>query len=210
MKNFSGTPEPEDGKRKSGVEPDDVRTDMLTPKLQSLENRLEMMEQARKVDMDKQQNGAKNGTASFKGAKNDQQTDLDMLFADELPEETLKRAKSEGAAEEPEPSKLRAMCGPIWGGPVAPYEDDTIPSWVSNFFGGVTTAHGINRVFDDVCPHTLLSVKLLHGLPQRRDNDRHQHGGWEQRAADDDGAYPHSKAKHAARAAPLLQRLLRC
>ena len=45
--------------------------------------------------------------------------------------------------------KIAGACDSLWGGPVAPYDDDTILSWVSTFCNGVTTAHGINRVFDD-------------------------------------------------------------
>lgn len=45
--------------------------------------------------------------------------------------------------------KIAAACDSLWGGPVAPRENDTIISWFGNFCGGVTTAHGINRVFDE-------------------------------------------------------------
>lgn len=45
--------------------------------------------------------------------------------------------------------KIAGACDAMWGGPVAPRENDTIISWFSNFCGGVTTAHGINRVFDE-------------------------------------------------------------
>ncbi len=45
--------------------------------------------------------------------------------------------------------KIASACDSMWGGPVAPREDDTILSWFGNFCGGVTTAHGINRVFDE-------------------------------------------------------------
>jgi len=45
--------------------------------------------------------------------------------------------------------RIAGACDSLWGGPVAPHEDDTILSWFSTFCSGVTTAHGINRVFDD-------------------------------------------------------------
>ena len=45
--------------------------------------------------------------------------------------------------------KIAGACDAMWGGPVAPREDDTVLSWFGNFCGGVTTAHGINRVFDE-------------------------------------------------------------
>jgi len=42
-----------------------------------------------------------------------------------------------------------AFCALMWGGPTMACSDDTLFSFFERFFGGVTTAHGINRVFDD-------------------------------------------------------------
>ena len=42
-----------------------------------------------------------------------------------------------------------AFCALMWGGPTMACSDDTFFSFFERFFGGVTTAHGINRVFDD-------------------------------------------------------------
>jgi len=58
----------------------------------------------------------------------------------------------EGLELGPEQPAKPGCCGfvlkKMWGGPVIPRRSDTVGSWVENFFGGVTTAHGINRVFD--------------------------------------------------------------
>lgn len=59
-------------------------------------------------------------------------------------EGTEKKAKRRGIGD-----KMAGACDAMWGGPVAPREDDTVLSWFGNFCGGVTTAHGINRVFDE-------------------------------------------------------------
>ena len=45
--------------------------------------------------------------------------------------------------------KAEAACLSVWGGPVMPHECDTVWEWIGDFFGGYTTAHGINRVYDD-------------------------------------------------------------
>jgi hypothetical protein len=37
----------------------------------------------------------------------------------------------------------------LWGGPTQPTTEDNLWTFCERFFGGVTTAHGINRVFDD-------------------------------------------------------------
>ena len=37
----------------------------------------------------------------------------------------------------------------LWGGPTQPTTEDNLWTFFERFFGGVTTAHGINRVFDD-------------------------------------------------------------
>uniref|UniRef100_A0A7S0EM62 Uncharacterized protein n=1 Tax=Hanusia phi TaxID=3032 RepID=A0A7S0EM62_9CRYP len=41
------------------------------------------------------------------------------------------------------------LCTNLWGGPIQPRSDQSLWAWMENFFGGVTTAHGINRVFDE-------------------------------------------------------------
>jgi hypothetical protein len=64
-------------------------------------------------------------------------------------EEPAQAEKDEEVAKKGFGEKIAGACDSLWGGPVAPRENDTILSWLGNFCGGVTTAHGINRVFDE-------------------------------------------------------------
>mmetsp|Transcript_32950 Transcript_32950/g.51389 ORF Transcript_32950/g.51389 Transcript_32950/m.51389 type:complete len:725 (+) Transcript_32950:250-2424(+) len=76
---------------------------------------------------------------------------FDRMF--KLEDSIIQDAASEDQKPAPEihsvPDPAARACQMLWGGPTAPQEDDTILSWITNFYGSVTTAHGINRVFDD-------------------------------------------------------------
>ena len=65
---------------------------------------------------------------------------------------------AEGEEGDPPPAKPKMtlpsfdpgwLCSFLWGGPCQATDQDNLWSWLARFFGGVSSAHGINRVFDD-------------------------------------------------------------
>jgi hypothetical protein len=65
------------------------------------------------------------------------------------PDAPAEEVKEEGQKGPSFFAKIMANpCG-FWGGPIQPVTDDSLYSFVERFWGGVTTAHGCNRIFDD-------------------------------------------------------------
>lgn len=145
FKSVVGSPESARGPRPMGPHPS---VDEITPQMKSIEERLERVE--RNASGEDGLNGKSlfppNQGASSKGAAT---SDLDLLFKEDTSAENIDKDESNAAEEPTQKSKIREMMGPVWGGPVAPFEDDTIASWMHSYFSGFTTAHGINRAYDD-------------------------------------------------------------
>ena len=71
-----------------------------------------------------------------------------FLLHSQAAEETA--AEGEPAGEEGEKkggflASIPNPCTALWGGPIQPTSDDNLWTYSERFFGGVTTAHGINR-----------------------------------------------------------------
>mmetsp|Transcript_55218 Transcript_55218/g.112957 ORF Transcript_55218/g.112957 Transcript_55218/m.112957 type:complete len:921 (+) Transcript_55218:100-2862(+) len=136
-------------------------SELLTPKIKSLEERLNQIERMESARSDENgENGLEKqlfpGTQSASRKSRAGPSDFDLLFddGDESPENgegggEQKPDETEAGTAPGMGAKCGDTCAKVWGGPTAPYEDDSIGSWLSNFFGGVTTAHGINRAFDE-------------------------------------------------------------
>jgi hypothetical protein len=89
----------------------------------------------------KAQSGFESGSGADSGARADGA--LDALF-DVNDNSHCDNNKDEGAN-----CSVPNLCSLLWGGPIQPTSADSFWTWSTRVFGAVTTAHGINRVFDD-------------------------------------------------------------
>ena len=69
----------------------------------------------------------------------------DAIFSN-FPKDSKGENAEEKVVKVPLTEKIFKM---LWGGPVVPNDQDTVFSWIQNFMGGVTTAHGVNQAFQE-------------------------------------------------------------